>query len=287
MYLQKYGREVILNFILLVDGDIVEPSVFMVSRDSDSYAPQDPVDFDQELDRDDDFSSGSSVFTAKTSGLYFFSISAGFFAATNATYYINSPLLYIERVDVHRTSTQHNDVDTTSRDVIFTLNAGDTLQVSLEEGGVFSEPAGAQTSFAGFSLHDTMRPVLAPAFSVSRIDGQSTPGVISYNFDITNRNLAVNLQTGVFTPQKDGIYFLSFSVGVLSSANNVGVIVRLTVDGEPKAELTRQHASYDGIDTLSRCVQDNVEYSHEVRLELARFLLDIFLGVISGCLGLI
>ena len=146
-----------------------------------------------------------------------------------------------------------------SHDVILSLNAGDSLQVSSANGGLFSEPTGAQTSFAGFSLHDTMRPVLAPAFSVSRIDGQSASGVISYNFDITNRNLAVNLQTGVFTPQKDGIYFLSFSVGVLSSANNIGVNVQLTVDGEPKAELTRQHNSYDGIDTLSRCVLNNVE----------------------------
>ena len=228
----------------------------MVSRDSELLAPQDPVDFQYELDRDADFDLASSVFTAKTSGLYFFSISVGFPDNTNATYYISSPLApYIERVDVHRTSTQHNDVDTTSRDVVLALNAGETLQVSLEEGGVFSEPAGAQTSFLGFSLHDTMRPVSAPAFSVSRIDGQSTSGVISYNSAITNRNLAVNLQTGVFTPQKDGIYFLSFSVGILGIANNNAINVRLMVDGEAKAELTRQHADYDGIDTLSRCVQ--------------------------------
>ena len=157
--------------VSLTDADLVEPTAFMASRDSNRLLQQDPIEFQRELDRDADFDLGTSTFTAKTSGLYFFSFSAGFQDGRGVTCYINTPLQYVERVDVYRTSNEHNDVDTTSHDVILALNAGDSLQVSSANGGLFSEPTGAQTSFAGFSLHDTMRPVLAPAFSVSRTNG--------------------------------------------------------------------------------------------------------------------
>ena len=100
-----------------------------------------------------------------------------------------------------------------------------------------------------------MNTLLSPAFSVSKTFSLSTLGTITYNSEITNIGRMINLNTGVFVPERDGNYYFSFSVGVDSSFANSDVVVQLTVDGVPKAEMTRQHSDYLGVDTISRCVK--------------------------------
>ena len=115
----------------------------MVWRDSDINGSLNPVDFQEELDRANSFGMANSMFQAHSNGIYFFTFSTGFLDSVDASTYISSASGYVPRVDIMRTSAEHNDVDMTSRDVIYGLSEGDFLRMTAIDGGLASTLTGA------------------------------------------------------------------------------------------------------------------------------------------------
>ena len=227
----------------------MDPTIFFVARLSDRLIRQDPVDYQAIIcDRHNDFNSADNSFTTPNPGIYFFNLNVGLRATTGVNYRIEVPGLLGQFANVLRDSDVHPGEDTASRDLIAELNTDDPFHITSTAGGYYSDEQ-LQTSWGGFSLHNSMEYV--SAFSVGRTSNLSDAGIVSFDEVGVNTNGDFVESTSSFIAPAAGMYLISASAGAVGG---MPLNVYILVNGFPAAQLTRQHTFHNDHDTLSRWV---------------------------------
>ena len=184
-------------------------------------------------------------------GLYFISLSVAVNSGIPIKYSLRNKT--DEIAGITRTSTAHQDYDTTSRDLIVGLSAPDTVYVSSLYNTVAS--SGYWTSLTLFSICGTMKePVVA--FSVARASptyGFLDP--VTFNVQIVNEGFHYD-RNHRFTAPSDGIYYFSISVG-LSSRRTANFT--LYKNDDPLANILRLSTAHNGSDTISRSIMTSLK----------------------------
>ena len=222
----------------------------------------DPVPFDRVIANvGGRYSQQSYYFTPLNTGIYFFHMSMGIQALREADYNLRGGST---NVDVHRSSTGHNGVDTTSRDTIQRIEAGSLVRMSTGPfSGLFGD-TWLQTTWNGVQLDGLMSPSVA--FSMARTEGHEIPGPIPMPTVVyASSRSDVDEMAGTFTAPVTGIYYLSVSAGVFPA---YGVRIHIRKNGARVCEMWRSSSSHNGVDTLSRATLVQLSAGDRVDTEL-------------------
>ena len=180
-------------------------------------------------------------------GLYFIGISVRTILRTQADYCL---ILSGNRFGgITKSSTSQDGYDTIGHDFLLPLYAADTLQISSRYP-VWGAGGQHDTSLSVFSISHSM--INNVAFSVARehsLTGFAEP--LQFNTYLYNDGLYFDILTNMFTAPSGGIYFFSFSVGLVA-----GGTTRLSLykNFEPFVNILRTATSYTGTDTIGRSV---------------------------------
>ena len=193
------------------------------------------------------YSRVSNTLTVPTTSIYYFHLNAG----ARSGQRVNLSLRGGINADIFRNSTTHNGVDTISRDIIQTVNAGASITVVNEHTGQLFSDSGRQTSFTAFDLQAMTLPGQLEVFSVARQSGYEGSGAIP--FDNILVDTGANYWSGTsYMIQTTGIYLFTLSCGV-----KPGVSVNMEIISSSigvLAEITRSSISHNAEDTMSTTV---------------------------------
>ena len=125
------------------------PVVFSVARRDFLAGHLDPMVFNIQLvNEGSHFDTSRQLFTAPTSGIYYFSMSVGL--AGGLTAHVELQKNNQAFVNIIRNSTSHPGTDTMGRSIMMSLEEGDTVHLVNHENQVaWSSPSGLETSFSG------------------------------------------------------------------------------------------------------------------------------------------
>ena len=142
-----------------------------------------------------------------------------------------------------------------SHDFLIQLYAGDTLHVSSQYR-TFSANKQHGTSLSIFSITHNMANETV-AFSVAREDtvsGHLEP--VLFSTFLYNTGLHYNPLSHTYTAPSDGVYYFSFSVGLIAHGT---AEFGLYKNFEPFANIVRKSTIHSGTDTLGRAVMMRLE----------------------------
>jgi hypothetical protein len=125
-----------------------DPVAFSVARDTDTSGSANPLPFNIDIQNDKQyFNKATNKFMAPSSGTYYFSFSVGVMAGrgVDLILYKNNQAF----VNIYRTSTSHNGVDTMSRSILMSLTRGDFVYLVNNNKPIRSSSS-LETSFSGF-----------------------------------------------------------------------------------------------------------------------------------------
>ena len=183
-----------------------------------------------------------------TTSIYFIHLNAG----ARSGQRVNLSLRGGINVDIFRNSTTHNGIDTISRDIIQTVNAGASITVVNEHTGQLFSDAGRQTSFTAFDLQAMTIPGHLEVFSVARQSGYEGSGEIPFD-NILVDNTGANYWSGTrYMIQTTGVYFFTLSIGVKPGVS-VSIEIRSSSTGS-LAEIIRNSVTQNAEDTMSTTV---------------------------------
>ena len=196
-----------------------------------------------------------------TTSIYYIHLNAG----ARSGQRINLSLRGGINADIFRNSTAHNGVDTISRDIIQTVNAGASLTVVNEHTGQLFSDAGRQTSFTAFDLQAMTLPSHLEVFSVARQSGYEGSGEIP--FDNILVDTGANYWNGTrYMIQTAGIYLFTLSCGVRPGVS-VNIEIRTSSTGS-LADITRNSLSQNAEDTMSSTVMGTLNVGDYVYVDL-------------------
>ena len=202
----------------------------------------------------------TSVFTvAESLGLYFVGLSVSPFHRRRADF---TMVLSGQRyAGITRNSTINNNSDVIGRDVITSLYAGDTVHVS-NSYRVYSMETHLDTSITIFSISNSMVDDMV-AFSVAREDsltGSANP--VKFPVSLYKAR-HYDVLRHVFTAPSSGVYFFSFSVGLIAGGRAYFV---LYINDKPFVNILRTSTAHNGTDTIGRSVMMELEQNHTVHI---------------------
>ena len=128
------------------------PITWCVASESQFVVATDPVPFDVVfINEGNGWNTATSQYTVPLAGVYCIQLTAGIVAtdATKMELLINGDLA----VDVYRSSTSHNGIDTRSRSFILPLQTNDVLRIRLPSGYSLYSNANRITMFSGFRIY--------------------------------------------------------------------------------------------------------------------------------------
>ena len=143
-----YNNMAIFNIGELMTPDN-DPVIFSVARDSMQYGKANPVPFNVILENEySHYNISTSMFTAPSSGIYYFSFSVGITNGLTVEFklYINGQPF----TSIIRSSTARTGTDVIGRSIMVSLNSGDTVHIANEENKVAWSSQLLETNFAGF-----------------------------------------------------------------------------------------------------------------------------------------
>ena len=193
------------------------------------------------------------VFTTREAhSLYFIGLSVGVPDTSPADF---TMVLSKQRyAGITRTSTTHNRIEMIARDVIAELYAAETLQVSNGHSVVSADSQ--DTSITIFSISNSMNsePVAFSAVREDTLSGSADP--VPFNVILYNSGLHFDMFSYVFTAPSSGVYYFSFSVGLISEGK-----ARFTLykNDEHFADILRESTTHTGTDTIGRSVMMELE----------------------------
>ena len=180
-------------------------------------------------------------------GLYFIGISVRTMSRTQADYCL---ILSGNRFGgITRSSTSQDGYDTIGHDFLLPLYTAETLQISSGYT-VFGNGVQHDTSASVFSISHSM--INNVAFSVAReqsLTGFAEP--LQFNTYLYIDGFYFDILTNMFTAPSTGIYFFSFSVGLIARGTTR---LSLYKNFEPFVNILRTATSYTGTDTIGRSV---------------------------------
>ena len=198
----------------------------------------------------------------EATGIYLVALSAGVYNYSPGDFTL---LLSGQRyAGITRTSRAHNHTDTIGRDVILPLYAEEFIQVSNAHA-VLGYETSRETSISIFSISDSMVNETV-AFSVAR--HTSTRSEIIDEpviFDVILHNPAFHYDQLVhtFTAPTDGIYYFSFTVGLVSRGMADFVLQK---NFEPFATIFRDSTTHSGTDTIGRSVMMELKENDKINI---------------------
>ena len=158
----------------------------------------------------------NGVFTAPTSGRYFFSVNAR--ANADGT----SVLLRLNKIAISASSASIS-FGNMPISATLNLNPGDQVDLWLSSGSIFDD-ASHKTMFSGMLLaaSDDFKSSSDVYFNVQRQSNYDTiNSVVPYEVTQLNIGGAMNISSGVFTAPTSGRYFFSFNaVSASNTAKN-------------------------------------------------------------------
>ena len=143
-----YTNIAIFNIAELMSPDN-DPVVFSVARNSLLFGIANPVIFNQILFNDySHFNISTNKFTAPSSGIYFFTLSAGMTGGFPVEFvmYVND----VPFTSIIRESTARKDKDVIGRSIMMNLNKSDTVHIANKRNPLVYSSQLLETSFAGF-----------------------------------------------------------------------------------------------------------------------------------------
>ena len=149
---------------------------------------------------------------------------------------------------ITRTSTSHNANDTISHELLTYMETTQTLYVSSDYP-LWSDHE-RQTGLTIFCVSDAMETDTFVAFSVARdetLSGYANP--VPFIVELYNEGLGYDNESHKFTAPSSGIYYFTFSLGLLSEGTANFTIFK---NNERFGSLYRTSTSHDGIDMMSR-----------------------------------
>ena len=196
--------------------------------------------------------------TQSTAGLYFVALSVG------ANFY--APVNYILHKSgrkfggITRTSDMENSANIISRDFLIPLYEADTLHVSSQYL-VYSVYNQLDTSLSIFSLTHTMLDETA-AFCVASnhtISGYRKP--VPFNTYLYNAGRHYNPLNHTYTAPSDGIYYFSFSVGLIAHSEAEFVLYK---NNKAYVNIIRRSTTHNGTDMIGRSVMMRLNRGEQV-----------------------
>ena len=185
----------------------------------------------------------TNTLTVPTTSIYFIHLNAG----ARSGQRVNLSLRGGINADIFRNSTTHNGIDTISRDIIQTVNAGASITVVNEHTGQLFSDAGRQTSFTAFDLQAMTLPGHLEVFSVARQSGYEGSGAIP--FDDILVDTGANYWNGAnYMIQTTGIYLFTLSCG---AKPGVSANIKIRTSSRILGEITRTSTSHNAEDTMS------------------------------------
>ena len=148
-----------------------------------------------------------------------------------------------------KSSTSQNGYDTMGLDYLMSLYAADTLHIA-SQFTVNGHRTQRDTALSVFSISHSM--INKVAFSVARehsLTGYAEP--LQFNTYLYNNELYFDIMTNTFTAPSGGIYFFSFSVGLIARGTTR---LSLYKNFEPFVNILRTATTYTGTDTIGRSV---------------------------------
>ena len=180
-------------------------------------------------------------------GLYFIGLSVRTMSRTQADYCL---ILSGNRFGgITKSSTSQDGGDTIGHDFLLPLYAADTLQVSSRYT-VWASGLQHDTSLSVFSISHSM--ISNVSFSVARehsLTGYAEP--LQFSSYLYIDGFYFDILTNMFTAPSTGIYFFSFSVGLIARGTTR---LSLYKNFEPFVNILRTATSYTGTDTIGRSV---------------------------------
>ena len=181
-----------------------------------------------------------------TTSIYFIHLNAG----ARSGQRINLSLRGGINADIFRNSTAHNGIDTISRDIIQTVNAGASLTVINEHTGQLFSDAGRQTSFTAFDLQDCLLASSLDVFSVARKSGYDVDGELPFDDILVDTD--GNWATSRYAIRTSGLYFFTLSCGVKSGGGMRAQI--MTANENVLTEIWRSSSAHNAEDTMSTVI---------------------------------
>ena len=231
----------------LLDNLMYPKIAFCVS--ATLLAQSDKIDFNVvSVNAGNAMNTTTDLFTAPNSGVYVFSLNCG---VENGQY--NSVSVYInndQRYSQYLGSTTHNGFDMTSRMVVVSLTAGDTVYASLDYGSLWNDGNVYSTSFAGF-LYEPLdgRKVIWSVHQTSITTGYYSP--FPFNDVAVNIGNGWNSAANKFVVPYAGIYQLHLTA---TSTGSAQMDYQLWWNGVAYASIYVTKTSHNGGETRSRAV---------------------------------
>ena len=207
------------------------------------------------------WNTSTHIFTLSAlDGLFWVGLIVGAESRTQVDYrlqHTGSPV-----AGITRTSTAHSSPDTLSRELPTYLSAGNTLHVS--SGYRLHSDGDRQTGITIFCLSDSMMRDNLVVFHVARDEtfaGYANP--VPFNVELYNEGLGYDTASHRFIAPSDGIYYFSFSVGLISGETADFILYKNT---DPVVNLYRAATTHNGFDTMSRSILLPLEEDDEIYL---------------------
>ena len=247
----------ILLLLCLLCLVVVSTAVYVT--DPASNSPSDPVMFNKvQANLGNMWSPSEHKFTlTATLGIYYVTLGAGSNFNTAIDYKLmksDSPF-----VSCNRDFGVSSSADTVARDIMFELKTGETLHMSSSTG-VWS---GDYSSLGIFSLSDVMDGDLV-AFSVARtslLAGSANP--FPFSFLLVNEGSAYDEFTHYFIAPATGIYFFSFSVGVMEQLQTNITVYR---NQDKFIDIRRDSTVHPGDEVIGRSVMLSMNQGDTINL---------------------
>ena len=233
-----------------MEGDGI---VFAARASNAGKADPFPFDTIKSL-RGTQWNSSSNTFTVKEAyGLYFMSLCVTPVNGQKAGY----ALMLSENTfgGITRKSTAFQDRDVISHDFMIRLYAGETLHIS-NEYDTYGYPIHLDTSLSVFSISHSMTNDRV-AFSVA--NEQTVIGFLEpfpFTNYLYNDGLHYDIIGNTFTAPIAGIYYFSFSIGLVAGGTARFVLYK---NGSPFASIKRNATTHNGDDTIGRSVMMSLD----------------------------
>ena len=172
------------------------------------------------------YSRITNTLTVPTTSIYYIHLNAG----ARSGQRINLSLRGGINADIFRNSITHNGVDTISRDIIQTVNAGASLTVINEHTGQLFSDAGRKTSLTAFDLQAMTLPSHLEVFSVARQSGYEGSGEIPFDNILVDTGANYWNETR-YMIQTAGICLFTLSCGVRPGVS-VNIEIRTSSTGK-------------------------------------------------------
>ena len=202
----------------------------------------------------------TSEFTNPSSGVFLFSLSI-FAGSDICSYRIENGIIPII---LGRSSGNRIDGDTIGREMIVELPVATRMHI-LKSGFIHDHNNYFLNSWSGFSISGAMADDIV--FSVARATSWSDVGTVVLPVILANHGGCYNVNTGLFTAPKTGVYYFSVSIGTDGSAT---VQATISVNGQPHADIFRNSTTHDGPEILSRVIMVTLDKGDSVSVELVQ-----------------